>query len=495
MFFIKTISYLTLLFFLASCRSDKREQKEKKDSTQFFTTPVEDVIELNSNRLSSEPTDFLRKFSTSTIDWQPWSKDALNHAQRSQKIIFVLVCSSTNKNSYKFATLLEQEFAEEINEKYLPILADIEIAPELALQCNLLANESRESIAFPFLLWLSHEGNPIAWVPVNSSDHNRLLTGFRRIQKTVEVVKNKSPRYIIENSRFDNDRRLNRIHNDLENTIPTKLTRGELLLSAQSLTDLYDPTVRTFDKTGGIPPGSLITTLSRISTYPSIPKRLATSTQSAVSGALENLIRSAIRDPLDGYFFLRRNSRSFSIPAFTKHLTTQADMLSALASSPSSTPALLKAEEQLLQTLQISSFSAVTSTENEIEESPYIWSRNAIAKELSEEEAHVAFAAFNILNLGNIPLGEDSQRLFFRRNTLGLYKSGPELARATGFSQNKSEQLLKNAIRKLRERRREIITLADLEMVETTPFLATKARLLTALTRSFATKTVYQKSR
>ena len=486
---LKILFLFGIFVSLTACRTKNDDEGQKqKESTEFFSSPPEKVTELSSNRLANEPSNFLREQATSPIKWQPWTNDILHYAERSQRLIFVFVGSTNYSNAQTLLQLLESKFATEINENYVPVLADIELDPTLALACNMLVGERREPIAFPFLMWLSHEGNPVAWVPIMEDNEESLLLGFRRAQNTVEAIVNKSPRYVVENSRYDNDFRLERIAKSLdfsEEDPDEKPTRGELFIAAQSLTDLYDSVDKTFDNTGGIPPGNLITSLARISAHPATPNRLKTETPTACKEALELLVESAIHDPLDGYFFSRRNSRSFAVPALSKNLKTQAEMLSALSSSQS-TPASARATAQMLEALAQNPLNVRALHPGEVNELAFFWSTGAIEDLLTDDEMLVAKAAFELKALGNVPSSDDPRRIYFRRNTLGLKHFGSDLARRVKKNEGQTEELLASAIQKLAARRDEILEVSDALLTEDAPTLGPKARLLTALARTYA---------
>ena len=474
---------------LAACRNkNEGTEKEAEESTEFFSTPAEKVTELTTNRLSNEPSNFLRSQASSPINWQPWTPEVLDLAERSQRLIFVFVGSTAHPQALTLAELLEDKFTTEINEKYVPVLADSEIDPALAIACTTLATERREPIAFPFLMWLSHEGNPVAWIPVSQQDDETLLLGFRRAQNTVETILEKSSRYVVENSRYDNERRLDSIKSAL--TVPEESqspapNRNDLLITAQALSDLYDPIEKTFDNTGGIPPGNLITTLARITAHPAAPSRLKKDGQAASKGAVELLVESAIHDPLDSYFFTRRNSRSFAVPALSKSLKTQAEMLSAMSSSPSS-PASKRAIAAMLRQLEQNPITMTSLQPDENNELAYFWGLKAIEDLLTTEEMAVAKEAFQLKNLGNVPSSDDPRRLYFRRNTLGLQVFGSELARKIGKSETETEKLLASAIKKLAARRSEILKSNNALLSEDLPTLGPTARLLTGLARTYA---------
>ena len=262
-------------------------------------------------------------------------------------------------------------------------------------------------------------------------------------------------------------------------------TRDQLFLSAQSLTDLYDPLSHTFDSTGGIPPANLITTIARIHQHPACPSRLDKDITEATRETVKNLAQSAIFDPLDHLYFSRRNSRSFAIPNLSKNLDTQSEMLSAMASSPA-TPASRWASTQLIKELAQHPFVTSSILPEENNELAFFWSLDTLEDLLDKEELKVAKAAFNLKKLGNIPSDDDPRRVYYRRNTLGQVLVGQALASATGMSQADAEKTLASAIEKIKARRQEILAAGTTQHTETISVLGNKARLLTGLCRSYS---------
>ena len=488
---LKVFLFLVLSLSMLSCRKENdTSTSNQKEDTHFFKTPPEELTELSSNQLSGEPSDFLRNQSTSSIHWQPWTPEVRELAEKSQRLIFVFAGSTNHPTSQSVAKLLADKFGDIINKEYVPVMADLELDPALALACYHLSRENNEPFAFPYLLWLSHEGNPVAWVPVKNSEEENILIGFRRAQGTVQAITEKSTRYVVENSRYDNDNRLKRMQTAREPNEEIKAlhpTRNNLFLSAQLMADLYDSLDQTFDNTGGIPPGHLITTLARMSQHPAAPPRFKKSATEATKGAVEQLASSAIRDPLDGYFFTRRNSRSFAVPTLSKNLKTQAEMLSAMSSSPR-TPASTQAIQQMLTSLSENPLRTNSLSAEETNELAFFWSIEALKNILSDEELIVAKAAFNLRGLGNVSSTDDPQRKYFRRNTLGLELFGPELAEKVGKSEPQTEQLLASAIEKIKSRRAEILEAGNSLQVESMSVLSTKSRLLTAMARTQASQ-------
>jgi uncharacterized protein YyaL (SSP411 family) len=143
-----------------------------------------------------------------------------------------------------------------------------------------------------------------------------------------------------------------------------------------------------------------------VACHPAAPSRLRDTALTASQNTLDNLVQTPVRDPLDDYFFVRRKVRSYSVPAFVKHISTQANFLAAMASLPE-TPALARAETKLLQALQKDPFTTRAVKTSDAAIAAFTWSEDSLAELLTKEEFAVAKAAFQIDAMGNVPSGDD----------------------------------------------------------------------------------------
>ena len=493
-----TALLFSLLLF--SCeKKDKNHATNAEEDTKHFTTPAEKVEELATNRLAQEPSRFLRDHASSPIHWQPWTPEVIDFATRSQRLIFIVVGSNLHPQTNRVIESLESNFTDKINQSYVPVLADINLDPSLSIASFILSNESQKSIQFPFFLWLSNEGNPVAWTPAIPNKEAKLQSIFKNTSSVVDAIAEKSMKYVVENSRYDNERRskllLDRHTTLTEDTeggnesepaaTSTSPTLPQLFLTTQKLAELYEPSSRTFDRTGGIPPGNFITTLARISQHPASPPRLKRNGENSSRESIENLAQAAILDPLDGFFFSRRLSPSFNIPALSKNLETQAEMLSAIASSPP-TPASATAIKNIIPQLTNSPFQSYAIANDSLAAKAFFWSLSDLENLLTEEELNVAKAAFNLKSIGNVSSLDDPSREFLRINTLGIKRYGQELAQASGKSQSQAEELLESTITKLKARRDKILQASDSYRPSSENSLSAKSRLLTAIARTYA---------
>ncbi|MDJ0552962.1 MAG: thioredoxin domain-containing protein [Microcoleaceae cyanobacterium MO_207.B10] len=86
-----------------------------------------------TNRLAKSQSLYLRKHAENPVDWWPWCEEALETAKRENKLIFL----SIGYSSCHWCTVMENEafsndqIAEYLNEKFLPIKVDREERPDV----------------------------------------------------------------------------------------------------------------------------------------------------------------------------------------------------------------------------------------------------------------------------------------------------------------------------------------------------------------------------
>jgi uncharacterized protein YyaL (SSP411 family) len=491
---------------MTSCKeSSPQKSSTSTEEESFFTTAPAPPAELSSNNLAQEPTEFLKSQADSPIHWQPFTPKVLEYAEQSQRVIFIYIGSTTYPQSRFAAEALADSHAAQINENYVPVLADTELDPSIAEICNIVSVEQGKPVSFPFALWLSHEGNPIHHFAFGRGETDAYSEQFERSHATIVRVREESTRYVVENSHLNNEKRVERLLDNLlarkegeengqgddatpstpeESENPT-YSRSDFFRAAQDLASFYDEVAGDFDNTGGIPPANLTFSLTQVASHPAAPSRLRDTALSACRNTLDNLVQTPLRDPLDNYFFVRRNVRSYAVPTFVKHISTQANMLSAIAGTEK-TPALHLAETKLLQALQSDPFTSRSVKTIETAREAFTWSEDSVAELLTDEEFAVAESAFQLSTLGNVSSADDPGRIYFRRNTLGLRKFGQELATATGLSISASKELLASAVKKIAAARNETLEEGGERLTENLRTLSNQALLLSALSTSQA---------
>ena len=93
----------------------------------------------------------------------------------------------------------------------MPVLVDGDASREIGLLSAELCSEIKTPVRFPLFLWLSPDGNPVSWIPVNGGDDSAVVTLFRKSNSMVVEMWRDDPEYVVTNSAADNAMRRERM--------------------------------------------------------------------------------------------------------------------------------------------------------------------------------------------------------------------------------------------------------------------------------------------
>lgn len=485
---------LSSTFFLATlllATGCKKNEAAVKEDDRYFKTDPETVPEVHQNRLGSEPTAFLRSHAGAPVHWQPWTPELFGHALREQKIVFALV---VNGNFPATQELLESlavdpELVRILNTYYVCTLVDVHAHPEVGLFSRNLARELDRPIRFPTMIWLSHEKNPIAWLPLTGREVRNFKQMFSQSHEMLLDRWDAQPRYVVRNSEMDNSSRAERLAPGLPRAEEIKL-RETIHRAARELSALYDPTSGELDGSGGLVPFGILQFASVVAndaaTSPTLRKRLVT----MLKGHTDLLLKSAVHDPLDGGFFSARRTRGWSLPVFTKDSVTQLECVIALTQVAAATgdKKYLKHAQEVLTATEaqfsdqqggLALYQYAASEDKTT--AAYLWSRDKLVELLSPDEFAVAEKSFGITSLGNIPIENDPKRSYFRLNSLRREMAIPELALELGIPAATVTERLESARNRLLVHRQELLG-EEGTRIEKTHSLSLMARYVATLT-------------
>jgi len=429
-----------MLVFLPACDPVSKDEEVRG--------PLPLPAERQTNQLGNSPTAFLQNQSKSPIRWQPFAPGITEAATESQRLIFIYVGSSLYPSSLSALETLESSprIVSLINGNFLPVLADVDGSRELGLVAHLLSAEIRRPIAFPFLLWLSPQGNPVAWTPVSVSDPESVIDLFDQSSNMVDSMWDEAPTYVTENSARDAEMRNSRLKT--EDPGASSDPAAAVISAASRLRDLFDPSSGNIDGTGGLPPAGVYHLLALASTSASIPERLRDDCRKALSTSAGNLVRSSMIDPLDGGIYLARRGIDWNLPVFTRDTTTQLRMCVALVEAWRATgdPALLAAARSTLEFAEAGLGTAegriIHSTSIAPADEPaMLWTQEDLESLLEPAELAAITRVMEIRGLGNVPFDSDPRRRYFRLNVLGM-RQNPD-AETAPIIENACRKLLK----------------------------------------------------
>jgi uncharacterized protein YyaL (SSP411 family) len=423
-----------LILGLGACR------KAPPDEAVESKVPIKVVPELLRNQLGPLPGALSESQSLSPIRWQPWTEESFSRAKESNRLVFAVIGLPQNPNSFKSLQALasDERLVQTINSDYVPILVDGDASREMSILSADLCMEINQPLNMPLFLWMTHQGNPVAWIPAAKADDDSLYDLFNQSHLMVSQMWGDSPEYILKNSSLDNANRRERLQSRKNVKVMSREPALDTLRALRQLASLYDPYSRTFDETGGLFPSSSLELLSAAAVHPGLPDEIKTRCLETMRELLVDILPSAMFDPLDGGVFSSKNGPTWALPSFARDCVSQARVAVALLEAHRAT-GNTRALEQALALIAYAEKSHQTpdglfflGLSREVEPEAWMWSVEEVRKLLSPQDAEMWIQATGMRDLGNLPSEIDPQRRFFRANTVGLLKSISEMAADAG---------------------------------------------------------------
>jgi len=420
----------------AGCRNRKAEPTAPPVKS---TRPVGVVdSSLESNNIGSLPGALYQSQISSPIHWQPWTKETLERAKAANRLVFAVVAMPQQMGYHKVLASLaaDAKRVEEINANYVPVLIDGDASREMGLLSADLCVEIKRGLQLPLFLWLTTEGNPVAWIPVGRTTEVEQL--FNHSNTMVSRMWADDSGYVEKNSRLDNENRRNRLSLRKNANVMSKEPGVDAVRAIRQLTSMYDPYSRNFDGAGGLFPAASLDLLATAAVQPGLPPEVRMKCMETTRELLKDLLPSAMFDPLEGGVFMSRAAGSWALPSFAKNCDTQARAAVALINAYRAT-GNAAALEKALGLIAFAETAYQTpeglfpvGNSGEITPANWLWSDEDVEEALSPAEAAWWIKATGMKGLGNLPSESDPRREFFRSNSLGLAKSVAELAEEQG---------------------------------------------------------------
>ncbi|RPJ34095.1 MAG: thioredoxin domain-containing protein [Verrucomicrobiaceae bacterium] len=427
---LATMALCLLVLASGACRKERVEDAKE-------AAPVTVVApELLTNQLGTLPGAIYRNQALSPIHWQPWTKPTLERARAAGRLLFCVVAMPQQPGYQQVLASLaaDMSLVREINDTYVPVLVDGDASREMSIITADLCAEIKRPLNLPMFLWMTHEGNPVAWMPVPGAEPEAVRELFSQSHSMVTRMWQDDPEYVLKNSALDNEARRSRILQRKVTKMMSEQPAVDALLGLRQLAALYDPYSRSFDETGGLFPSSALELLSSASVHPGLPAEVRERCHATLRDLLVDLIPSAMFDPLEGGVFSSRRSVSWALPAFIRDCQAQGRVAVALLEASRATGnarALDKALELIAYAEKAHAtpeglFAAGLMQENDPEQ--WMWSVEEVTRILGPEDAEWWIKATGMKGLGNLPSEVDPRREFFRANTLGMTMTPAEIA-------------------------------------------------------------------
>lgn len=422
--------WLGCLLASSSCR------KGKPDTLKDSGPVVVIAPELKNNELGSLPGAVYQSQANSPIHWQPWSKVTMARAKAAHRLVFCVIAMPQQPGFQKVLADLarDQGILDAIHQHYVPVLVDGDASREMGLLTADLCAEIKRGVQLPLFVWMTADGNPVAWIPVSVGEGAGVKDLFNQSHSMVSRMWSDDSAYVLNNSAADNANRRERVAKRKNANVMSEQPAVDVVRSLRQLASLYDSFSRSFDEAGGLFPSGAIELLAVASTHPGLPVDVRTRCLETTRELMVDLVPSAMFDPLDGGVFASRRGGTWALPSFSRDCPGQARAAVAMIQAFRATGdrrvlnkalGLIEFAEKTYVTPD--GLFAVGLTE-ETDPALWLWSVEEVNKLLSPEDAAWWIKANNMKGLGNLPSESDPRREFFRCNSLAISKSVEELA-------------------------------------------------------------------
>lgn len=392
--------------------------------------------DLLSNGLKSLPGSVYRSQIDSPIHWQPWTKESLHRAKDAHRLVFAMIAMPQQIGFKKILESMngEPKLVASINDHYVPILIDGDASRELGILTADLCAEIKRPLQLPMFLWMTYEGNPVAWIPVTKTDPASVLDLFNQSHMMVSKVWIDDSAYVLNNSSMDNSFRRNRVAVRKNAKVMSAQPAVDTLSAIRHLASLYDPYTRNLYDAGGLFPSGTIELLATAAIHPGLPPELRSRALASTRDLLTDLLPSPMFDPLDGGVFTSRRGSSWSLPSFAQDCSGQARVAVALIQAFRAT-GNPEALEKALGLIAFAEKSYSTSDglfsvglNQDFLPEHWMWRIEDVENALGPQDAAWWIKATAMKKLGNLLPEVDPRREFFRCNTIGLTQSIAEIA-------------------------------------------------------------------
>ena len=411
-------------------------RKGNGETQESARPPVVVASELRSNGLGALPGAVYRSQSASPIHWQPWTRESMERAKSANRLVFGVIAMPQQPGFQGVLKTLANDPAlvYAINQYYVPVLIDGDASREVGLLSADLCSEIKRGLQLPLFVWMTPDGDPVAWIPVSQFAPEKVFDLFYQSHSMVTRMWSEDSAYVTKNSALDNENRRNRLAQRKNAKVMSEQPAVDAVRCLRQLASLYDPYSRSFDEAGGLFPSGAIELLASAAVHPGLPADTRKRCQETTQDMLKDLLPSAMFDPLEGGVFASRSGSSWARPSFSRDCGSQARAAFALIEAYRVTGDAMALQKALgliafaEKTYMTSEGLFAVGMASESDPAAWLWSVEDIRKELRPEEAAWWIKATGMKGLGNLPSEVDPQREYFRCNSLGMSQSLEEIA-------------------------------------------------------------------
>ncbi len=396
--------------------------------------------ELGSNQLAGLAAPVYQAEAASAIHWQPWTRGTFERAREAQRLLFVVVVLPQQPSFRKVIDVLEAhpDIVATLNGSYVPVLVDGDAIREVGLLTAQLTAERKQPLDLPMFIWMTPDGNPYTWEPVEKKSREGILGLFNQVATKVGRLWLDDPVHILRESQAENDQRILAYRDNEDAAQADEGQPSGALQAARNLQALYDPYTRMIDGAGGLLPVGVMDVLSAAPLLPGVPEKQRGNSREILGEILEDMLPAAVFDPLEGGVFAGRVSPSWALPNFVINCQDQGRLAALMLRAHS----ILRNPLLVERSLSLIDFAErrCRTPEGLFTVGPFydaapeswLWHVEDIEKNLPAEDAKWWIAATGMTPMGNLPSESDPKREFFRLNSLSLAKPLEETAARLG---------------------------------------------------------------
>jgi uncharacterized protein YyaL (SSP411 family) len=275
----------------------------------------------DGGHLARELSPYLLSHAADAVEWHAWGTEAVEHAQKKERPIFLLVggYGSLRDRSLEGDFLRQAEALEVLAKEYVAVIADRDERPDLADALRLVARTDSQVTAAdldgPLAAILTPEMRPILVRPLRAELAGHLLRlalEYRELKGEVETRAGVAAAALQEAQR---------------STPPLKPLGEEIVANAvRGATESFDKARGLFSRRPNRPPHAVLRLLLAESerTHNLAILKLAESELGAMA-------RGGLRDHVGGGFFRETDDLEWQLPRYEKRLVDNALLLDAYA--------------------------------------------------------------------------------------------------------------------------------------------------------------------
>jgi uncharacterized protein YyaL (SSP411 family) len=246
------VLFLPMIVGFSSCRRSGGDDEAQMGSG------IKLAPQLQSNSLSAYPGALFKNQVSSPIRWQPWTKETIDKAKEANRLLFCVVTLPQQVNFQEAMDSLVQDpsVVTAINNQYVPVLIDGDASREMGLLVPDLCAQIERPVQLPLFMWMTHECNPVAWIPVQANEVGNAAELFSKSHEMISQMWRDSSEYVLKNSASDNETRRQNFRERKLNKVASKDPEKDSIRCIRQLASLYDPLSRNLDEFGGLFPAS-----------------------------------------------------------------------------------------------------------------------------------------------------------------------------------------------------------------------------------------------